>query len=98
MHFEIFLLCHLYIAFIFVCIDCMQCLDYSDDEMERKAKAKLRTRGAVKDEDSGNVEDDDSSSVEDSNSPQKTTKCRRRRQYVHLSYVYSLITVSSALR
>lgn len=78
---------------VFVCIACVQCLDYSDDESERKAKAKLRMRAAVKDEDSGNVEDDDSSSVEDNNSPQKTAKCRRRKQYVTPLYFCYLILV-----
>ena len=63
-----------------------QCVDYSDDETERRTKAKLRMRRAVKDADSsGNVEDDDSSSHTDIRLPQKMTKYRRRRRYVMMS-------------
>jgi len=62
----------------------MQCLDYSDDEAERKAKAKLRMREAMRDDDSGNIEDDDSSLDEDRNSSKKTAKHRRRKQCVSL--------------
>jgi len=64
---------------------CVQCLDYSDDEAERRAKAKLRMRAVVRDGDSGEEEDNDSSSDNDSQSPQKTTMCRQRNRYVMLS-------------
>jgi len=67
----------------------LQRLDYSDDETEQRAKAKLRMRRFVTEEDSGDVEDDDSSSspdVDASLSPQKTTKCQRHKQYETLSY------------
>ena len=76
----------------------MQCLDYSDDEAEKRAKAKLRMRGVVKEDDSGNVEDDDddSSSNDRDTSPQKTQKFRRRKQYVISSLLCYNIRVTFA--
>ena len=76
----------LLVSFVIVYV---QCLDYSDDETERRAKTKLRMRRNMKDDDSGNIEDDDDSSSNDERkSPQRTAKYRRRKQYVTVSYFW----------
>jgi len=63
---------------------CVQCVDYSDDELERRAKAKLRRRRTGKVDDGGDVADGDSGS-DDDESPGQLTRCQRQKQYVTFS-------------
>jgi len=62
----------------------VQCLEYSDDEQERTAKAKLRKQKHGKVNVSGDVADDDLSSGDGDELTDKTTKPRQQRQYVTL--------------
>ena len=58
-------------------------MDYSDDETERRAKAKLRTRGVTNGDEDGDVGGDDDASENGENvSPQK---CRQLKRYVRHS-------------
>ena len=67
---------------LYLCpVVCVQCVDYSDDETERRVKAKLRMRGNVKDDDSATDEDSNElNSNDDSNSPKKMAACRQLKQ------------------